>query len=349
MKSFRQIEQIVGRVRLRADPATDGRVLSDADAALAEMMNHRPSASRPGPAFWRTIMESKATKYSVAATIILTAALVLWDPLDFSGSRHGVVLGDVAQKLSETRTVTHKERRIAWSPGADKPFFDGEVRKYVSTDLGLVEEQYDPNGILLHRFHLLKEQQQAILVLPQSKQYLKFAAPARIYEELCKMATPGGMVNYFTALPYTKLGRSHFDGFDAEGFEVNHFDVSWLEEALPLHLLFPVRDMTARLWVDVDTSLPVRIEIIVDAGRGLLDGFRPVHAEFTAYDFQWDPEIPVATFDPNIPADYTQIDPGSIATEKAAWLGVGAVPAVGFAAYRRRHPKKGVWNPRQDE
>ncbi len=260
-------------------------------------------------------MVSKATRYSVAATIILTAALVLWDPLDFSGSRHGVVLGDVAQKLSETRTIIHKERRLAWRPGEDKPFLTGEVRKYVSTDFGFVEEQYDPNGGLLHRLYLLKEQQQAILVFPATRGYIRFAVPERIYGDLCKMATPTGLVNYFTALPYEKLGRSRFDGLDAEGFQMNHIDCSWLGEGI--RLLFPLRDVTARLWVDVETALPVRIEMIVEADRGLLNGFQPVHAEFTAYDFQWDAEIPAGTFDPNIPADYTRIDLGSTASESA--------------------------------
>jgi hypothetical protein len=315
MKSFREVEQMVGHARLRADPDTDERVLRDADTALAETMNNRPPARRAGRALWRTIMESKATRYSVAATIVAAASLILTNPFGFLGNLHGVVLGDVAQKLSETRTVIHKERRLVWHPGADKPFFEGEVRKYVSTDFGFVEEQYDPNGALLHRLYLLKEQQQAILVFPVTKKYIQFATPERIYEDLCKMATPAGLVNYVTAWPYEKLGRSHFEGFEAEGFEVKHMDFSWLGEGI--RFLFPLRDVTGRLWVDVETALPVRIEMIIDADRGLLNGFQPVHAEFTAYDFQWDAEIPAGTFDPNIPADYTRIDLGPTASGNA--------------------------------
>jgi hypothetical protein len=316
MKSFRKVEQMVGQARLRADPATDARVLGDADAALAETRNNRPPAPRPGRALWRTIMESKATRYSVAATIVVAASLILTNPFGFLGSSHGVVLGDVAQKLSETRTIVHKERRLAWRPGEDKPFFTGEVRKYVSTDFGFVEEQYDPNGGLLHRLYLLKEQQQIILVFPATKKYIQFGAPERMYEDLCKMATPTGLVNYVMAWPYEKLGRSRFDGSDVEGFEVKHMDFSWLGEGI--RFLFPIRDVTGRLWVDVETALPVRIEMIVDADRGLLNGFQPVHAEFTAYDFEWNAEIPAGIFDPNLPADYTRIDLGSGDSENAA-------------------------------
>jgi len=328
MKSSRQVERLVGRARLTANQATDERILSDAGTALANTANNRPQAIPPGLTIWRTIMESKATKYSIAATILVATSLVLLNP--FSGSRHGVALAEVAQKLSETRTVMHKEKRLAWRVGEDKPFFEGEVRKYVSPDIGFVEEQYGPNGALLHRFYLLKEGQ-IILVFPQSKRFIRLPARGRIYEELVKMTTPTGMVNYFTTLPYTKLGQSHFRGFEAEGFEVSHVDLSWLQDYMK-HL-FPIRDLTARLWVDVETALPVGIEMKLDADRGLMNGFQKVHAEFTAYDFQWNAPLPEGIFDPNIPTDYTQIDLGSITQENAAWIGVGGIP-VGLLAYR---------------
>ncbi len=278
-------------------------------------------------------MESRITKYSVAATIILTASLVLLNPF----GRHGVVLADVAQKLSETHTVIHKQRRVVYRLGEDKPFFTGEVQNYFSTDRGMVEEQYDPNGALLYRIYLPREQQQVIILFPQVKKYIQLPAPKELYEQLCKMIVPAGLVNYFTSVPYTKLGRSHLDGFDVEGFEATDFDLSWL----PAHTkyLFPIQNLTARLFVDVRTSLPVGAEIEVDADRGLMTYFQKVHVEITTYDYQWNAVIPAGTFDPNIPADYTQIDLGSIASDNAAWLGVGALPIVGVIIRRRRSRK----------
>ena len=167
-------------------------------------------------------MESRITRYSVAATILVAASVVLFGPF---GGRHGVVLAEVAQKLGETRTIMHKEKRLAWWPGEDKPFFEGEVRKYISTDVGFMEEMHDADGHLEHRFYLLKEGQ-IVLVYPQSKRYVKLPAQGRIYEELLKMATPAGMVNYFTAMPYTKLGRSQVGDVEAEGFEVERREAS---------------------------------------------------------------------------------------------------------------------------
>jgi len=328
VRSARQVEQIVGRARLRADGATDERILSRAGAALANTIANRPQALPPGPVLWRTIMKSPITRYSIAATILVAASVVLIGPF---GSRHSVALADVAQKLSETRTIIHKEKRLAWRLGEDQPFFEGEARKYISTDLGFMEEQYGSNGVVQHRAYFLKEGQ-VIVVFPLSKRYIRLPAEKRMYEEMLKMSTPAGMVDYFTAAPCTKLGRSQRNGVDVEGFETKAFDLSWLRDYLKY--LFPIQELTARLWVDAETSLPVEIEMKMDVGRGLMNGFQKIHAEFTAYDFQWDVELPEGILDPNIPADYTPIDLGSIATENAAWLGVGILPVMGIISRR---------------
>jgi len=275
-------------------------------------------------------MESRIARYSVAATVLVAASVVLFGPF---GGRHSVALAEVAQKLHETRTVMHKEKRLAWRLGEDKPFFEGEARKYISTDVGFMEEQYGPNGTLLYRAFLLKEGQM-ILVFPQTKRYIKLPARGRLYEELVKMTTPMGMVNYFTAMPYTNLGRSHLGDLETQGFEVRHMDVSLLPDYT--RYLFPVQDLSARLWVDAETALPVEIEMRMDVDQGLMNWFQKIHAEFTAYDFQWNAELPEGILDPNIPADYTHIDLGSMATENAAWLGVGTLPIVGFVAHRSR-------------
>jgi len=80
----------------------------------------------------------------------------------------------------------------------------------------------------------------------------------------------------------------------------------------------------------------------MDVGRGFMNGFKNLHAEFTAYDFEWNVELPEGVLDPNIPADYTQIDLGSIAQDNAAQLGVGALPIVvlGLKRWRRRRRRE---------
>ncbi len=279
--------------------------------------SHHPEL-QPCKSIWRTIMESRITRYSVAATILVAASIVLFGPF---GGRHAVVLAEVAQKLNETRTVMHKEKRLGWRPGEDKPFFVGEVRKYISTDIGFMEEMYDLNGRLDHRYYLLKEGQ-IVLVFPKSKRYVTLPAQGRLYDELLKMSTPAGLVNYFTAMPYTRLGRSQFDGFKAEGFAIGNVDFSLVLDYIKY--LFPIQNISATLWVEAETALPVGIEMKMDADPGFLNGFRKIHAEFTAYDFEWDVPLPEGILEPNIPADYTQIDLGapaiSVASVAEGWM-----------------------------
>lgn len=330
MKSSKRVEQIVGRARLQADQAADERILGDARAALAASMNNRPQASGPGHAIWRTIMESKVTRYSVAATVALAAALVLMNPF----GRRGIALGEVAQKLGETHTLMLKEHRLAWRPGEDQPFFRAEVRKYFSSETGMLEEQYDPNGVRMHRICMMKGSNEAVLVLDRLKKYVRVQIPDSIYDRFVKMVVPSGLVDYFLSQPYKELGRSQFGELEVEGFEATQIDLSWLPSYMKY--LFPIRDVTARLQIDVETEMPVGMEMFMDVDPGLMNGFQKVHAEFTAYDFQWNAELPEGVFDVNIPADYTEIDLGSMTTAGAAWLGVGTLPVVGLVARRRR-------------
>jgi len=96
---------------------------------------------------------------------------------------------------------------------------------------------------------------------------------------------PAAYIKRFLARPYKKLGRSVLDGVEVEGIEVTD----------P-----PTKDGTlanglGRMWVDVKTELPVRIEL-----EGPADG-KTAH---WLMQFRW-----AAAVDPNIPGDYTPLAP----------------------------------------
>ncbi len=324
-----RLDRIIGRAVDLGKVEFDRRKWLDKLAARAPAADNapaHPAKTPPHKKIWRTIMESRIARYSVAATVLVAASVVLFGPF---GGRHGVVLADVAQKLNETRTVMHKEKRLGWRPGEDKPFFEAEVRKYISTDIGFMEEQYDLNGKLDHQYYLLNEGQ-IVLVFPKSKRYVRLPAPGRIHEELLKMSTPAGLVNYLMAMPYTRLGRSQFDGIEAEGFEIDNVDFSLVLDYL--QYLFPIQNISATVWVEAETSLPAGIEMRIDADPGFLNGFRRMHAEFTAYDFEWDVPLPEGILDPNIPLDYTRIDLGAPAISAASavenWTPATATPRL---------------------
>ncbi len=103
--------------------------------------------------------------------------------------------------------------------------------------------------------------------------------------------------------------RATFDNVTVEGYEISdntdpNLPLLPLPEAL--RRVFPAKDMVARLWVDVETSLPVGFELEFNTDRGLLTGFGRLHGKFRATDFQWNAALPEGIFEPNIPEDYQE-------------------------------------------
>lgn len=335
MKSSRQVERIVGRARRPTERATDERILSDATAALAQTTDNRPQALTPGPRIWRMIMESKATKYSAAATILIAAALVLSDPLGLFGGRHGVVLAATVEKMKEVRTVMHKEKRIFYEIGKDEPLLRTNVVKYLSFEQGVLEEQYDEQGHRMARAYILKNPAQIIIVVDAEKTYLKLPL-ADSWHRLLENLTPRAIIEFFQTGQYRELGPAQVDGYDVQGFETNNTDIFPLPEQY--RFLFPVQTFKWQFWITADKPLPVAADLEITTGRGFFTAFKELRVVCHDYDMQYDPNLPPTLFDPNIPADY---QPLSLeAGQKAAWLGVGAVPALGFVAYRRRQRKE---------
>jgi hypothetical protein len=337
MKSFRKIEKTVGRARAKAGQAIDKRILSDTSIALTNSSHNRPQTLPPGPTIWRFIMESKVTKYSAAAVVALAAALVLMSP--FGTSKNGsIVWAKVVEKVHQMHTVIHKEKRFVWEIGQEEPSGVVDVVKYLSEEHGYAEHAFDEQGTLFLRAYFLKEIQQFILVLPAEKKYFKLSMPEEIFNRITGMLTPRGFVDYCTSFQYTELGRAKFDNFDVEGFEITDPNIFPIPE--PLSLVFPARDLAARIWIDVETSLPVGFESEFNTDRGLLTGFKKLHGEFRAYDFQWNAELPEGIFEPNIPDDYTEFKVTDFipAEAKAGLVGLVAIPA-GFLFWKRRRKR----------
>jgi len=278
-------------------------------------------------------MENKVTRYSAVAVVALAAAVVLIQPGMRFGAQ-GVVLAEVVEKVSEMSTSVLRGHRTAWYQGQEEPCLKADAIAYVSSEHGYMEQQWDADGKLTHRAYFLKEPRRFVLVVPSEKRYLDVPVSEDIFNRLTTALTPSGMLAHITSSPHIELGPEQFDGLAVEGFEASDHELFALPGAL--RPLLPLDSLTARLWIDVDSSLPARIDIDFTTYRTFLTGFKKFRAEFRVRDIQWNAEIPEGIFDPNIPEDYTRVDLESVAKENAAWLGVGALPVIGFVAHRRR-------------
>jgi hypothetical protein len=335
----KEIEMLVKQLNVKPCAEMYGRTLTD--TLQAQQIQKKKTAARR-PNLWRFIMESKITRYSAAAVVLLAMALVLLDPFGTSDSGH-VVLAQVVQNMDKVQMFVHKEQRFYYELGENEPFLKTDVIKHACPKYGVVEEQYTTEGDLMHRAYVLGEARQIVAVVPKIKKYFKVPM-ADTVAQLIERLTPRGLVEYFMAIEHKDLGASLIDGHKVEGFEATDTELWPIHEAF--NFLFPVRQITWRFWIDVESSLPVRAEYEIITDRGLFTGLKKLKIVCKAYDFEYHQEVQEQLFDPNIPVDYTEIKVADFipAEAKAGLVGLGIVP-VGFFIWKRRRRKRAATNP----
>jgi hypothetical protein len=235
---------------------------------------------------WRIIMKSRTTKAAAAAVIIIVVLVCVHQ---FGGSIDGttVAWAKVIETIENAHTLTCLEKRTLTCEGKDLPFLGtSEVMKYASSEYGVREDMCKNGQPLAHTYWLLKANE-CVNVTPMLKQYTR------------KPLTEGEK-KVLHQMKYVELGRKSIDGVDVEGLEIRGTDL----------VVAPVKldDIVIRMWVDVETYLPVVIEAEAVTNDKYVTAFtdgKPVEVELVSGEFQWDVELDPDIFEPNIPDDYT--------------------------------------------
>jgi hypothetical protein len=267
------------------------------------------------PPVWRVIMSRKSVRYATASSIIAIALASVAILFALTGDNHAVALAQVLEKIEAMSTMVLQEQRAFYVKGADEPLFRGRAVKYVSSDLGQVELCWTDDGKPIYSAYFLKKENRVVVIFPAVKGYLELPLNGRL-AALSADVTPLGLVKLLTRHGYSELGRAERDGHQVDGFEVSRESIQAVlaafQEYKEVEVLFPVKNAAARVWVDVDSSLPLAIEADLETGRGVLTGFQEGVAHFTAHDFRWDTDIDPALFVPDIPQDYRRLDGDSL-------------------------------------
>ena len=329
-----EIEALVKKLNVRPSTKMYDGTLSDTLEAQ-ESWKRESAAQRPN--LWRLIMGSKVTRYSAAAVVVLSMVLILFGPLGISDNG-GIVWAQVVQKIDEAQMIVHKEQRVYYELGEEEPFLRTDVIKHCCQKLGIVDEQYTTEGDLMDRAYVLGEPREMVLVLPETKKYFKMPLADGMAQVINRL-TPRGLVEHFMAIEHTKLGQSRIDGRVVEGFEAIDTEIWPIPKKFDF--LFPVKQITWRFWIDVESSLPVRGEYEVITDRGLFTGMKKLKVVCKAYDFEYHQEVREELFEPNIPDDYTEFTLTDLipAKAKAGLAGICLLP-MGFVFWRRRRRKK---------
>jgi len=286
MKSTEDIKRYFQKATLSTNPDKH-------EAIFEEIQNAQNPSSTPAPVLHRfhqgsTLMKSPITKFAAAATIILAVGFGLFEFIG-TGNTSGVVWSQVMEKTEQISALVYDMTIEIDQLGSENLVV--LLRNYVARDYGTRADTHI-DGKLSKIMYILPNQKVGYRVYVDRKTYYQYelsdaeAARGRDPEELRTC-----LKNIMSGGGYTELGRAEINGVAVEGIEVNGPDMSG-------------EDCFMRVWVDVETNLPVQIIMEMLGNEG--GQMRP--HKYLMENFEWNASLDEKTFEPNIPDDYTLIE-----------------------------------------
>ena len=233
----------------------------------------------------RTIMKHKLAKLAVAAVIII--AVMLGFNIIGGPGIASVALADVAKKIEQIQNCVFKKTTTMSSEDNGAKSFDSLV---YYTEAAVREDIFDNQKITYQVYVKFSE---GILVGAdhKTKVFTKMDLADEDMEKLSPIS-PKNIVNLILGKgKYKELGRKTVDGVLSEGFEFSD------KRAMLSMDKDKIENVVTRLWVDVNTNLPARVEVdcvLINDSK----------ANVVMCDPKWDVELEPDFFEPKIPADY---------------------------------------------
>lgn len=279
MRSERDINKLVEQVRVKASSRLNERVHGEIDEALTDQK------TTTAPMTGRRIMIGSLTKLGAAAAIVL-AVLIGLNVIDIAHSG-GVAWAQIPDRVADVDAfVFSLTIRVAGDGNAEAAEqTEAQWVFYLSEEYGFrMDIKADGNVV---SWYAGPEGETLTTVIPGEKTWFESPIPEN---ERGKMPEeykdPADYIRQFMARPRKELGRSVIEGVEVEGIEVTD----------PPTDGEPMQNAVGRMWVDVETELPVRIEI---------EGTADTHQVQWLMDFKWSEAVDPSVFEPNIPSDYT--------------------------------------------
>jgi outer membrane lipoprotein-sorting protein len=243
---------------------------------------------------WRIIMNSPITKLAAAAVIIIA---VLTGIYVITGKTPAVTCcawAQIADKVEQIKTCAYRlhVRQSGGPIGQKGQQVEGKV--YISSDYGYrMETSLD--GIPMQQMYMNPGEKAMIIVMPTQKKYMRMVLTDETLAKTKKqMQDPREIITQFMSgqpVQYKELGKDTINGVEVKGIEVNN----------PPAVQTIYSNFIGRMWVDVATEYPVRMEI---EGEMKL-GEQKINMMIVMDDFEWGTELSPDLFKPNIPADFT--------------------------------------------
>jgi hypothetical protein len=244
----------------------------------------------------RIIVNNPILKLAVAAVIIVA---VLVGIHVFLGP--GVALAEVLEKVSDIRTVFYRSK-------ADIKGLPGVPSEQVTHITSQVKLSYDkgvhvntliqlPHRTTKNEAYILFDKQVLYSLLHADKKYIEMTLTDELMEEMeSQNGDPVTLLKAMAECEHEELGYDTLNGIKVWGIEATDPVLGTKLGSTMSSGMFD--SVVVRLWVNVETKLPVRL-----TAKGSSKGGE-IAMDFVIDEFQWDVEIDPVEFEPIIPDDY---------------------------------------------
>ena len=301
MHSAEKIKSLFARSGVKVSGKVDDRIIGDALTALDESEKTKPVPVKPE--IWRKIMKSSITKIA-AALAIITACSVGW--MLWRSTASGIALADVLTRIEQVTGYAYQVSSTLTRQQVTSKF-TGTV--LVSKEEGIKRTitQADANSVshkspgyrhaVGDESYLLWRLNSQIYVSHRAKTYDRFiydGVNLDFYRE--QYNDPRATIKRMLNCKHTSLGQAVIAGVTVEGFQITDtaYGRGFFGEA---DRLGEPQKVDVKLWVDVNTFLPVRLEEDLVPKEG-------GHIYEVSYDFRWNVVVNPDDFKPNMPEGY---------------------------------------------
>ena len=279
MKPADDIRRLFRKAAIDTNSRMDETVLDVVLAAHDKRTDRSPGSATPG--LRSIIMKNSIVRLAAAAAVL--AAILIGIGV-FSNSGSGVIWAEVLEKTEQIPAVVYD---MTIEIGESQGKVVRTSKTYVAGDYGTREDTFR-DGKLMAIGYRLHRKNVVYVIRVDRKQYQRFDVS---YDQAALGSDPDNprtwLKNLLSGGGYTELGRTTIDGVVVEGIEGRRLEDSGEESV-------------TRIWVAVETSLPVRIEI-----KGMEGGRM---TKLVMENFDWNAQLDESFFEPNIPDDYTQVE-----------------------------------------
>jgi|GEM_PF-1051743 len=246
---------------------------------------------------WRGLLRSPISRLAAAAALVVAAIVVL---RGMGGS--SVAWAEVLAKVQQVHSFTYRHQWTVLQDANNSPVvIDSLV--HMSSDHGIRQDMVTDGRVAAIVYIPLSGNLMTQVFLP-AKNYVSVTLSDEAIQQVRRKTDPRTWIEEFLRYDHTDLGRKDLDGIEVQGMEVED----------PRFLAGLFSQAKGRLWVDVRTALPVRVEV-----EGVY-GERPQETRILASDFNWTSQPDPTLFEPNIPADFTRLAEVDVSAGEASLI-----------------------------